>query len=146
MTVIQWILIAFVVLEIMNVLTLYFAPASKKGNGMGVFNAWLNKDDHPESAHLLEYLVNWVAGVKLIFIGLVILIVVRGDAVMHQFTALILLITTLTFYWRLYPKIRLLDRLNALSVKGYAQVLAVMIFVFCLAFTVAWITALTAVV
>jgi hypothetical protein len=30
----------FLLLEITNVLTLYFVPGSTKANGVGVFNAW----------------------------------------------------------------------------------------------------------
>lgn len=54
----------FVVIETANVCILYFAPSSRLGNGVGVFDEWeRSKADH--NAHLFaKYLVDWVAGVK----------------------------------------------------------------------------------
>ncbi len=137
MSLTQWLLLVFVVLELLNVLTLYFAPGSNKGNGVGVFNAWHNRNANPQSAALIEYLVNWVAGVKLIFIGLILLIVFRGDAVMHKLAAVILIITTLSFYWRLNQIIKQQDNKGEISPAGYSKILNIMIAVFCMIFVVA---------
>lgn len=48
MDVIQIVIVAFLLLEAMNVLTLYFAPSSKLANGVGVFNAWEKSKQDPE--------------------------------------------------------------------------------------------------
>ena len=45
---------------------LYFWPSSRIGNGVGVFNAFHNSENE-EQKLFSSYLVNWVAGVKLIF-------------------------------------------------------------------------------
>lgn len=140
MSVTQWLLIIFVCLEIMNVLTLYFFPGSKKGNGLGVFNAWHSKDENSDTAELITYLVNWVAGVKLIFIGLILLIVFMGDEKLHQAAAVVMLITTLSFFWRLFPQIRKLDLVGKITPKGYSTTLAIMISGFCFIFFVAIVT------
>ena len=39
---------AFILLESLNVLTLYFAPGSQMGNGLGVFGAWEKSKTDPE--------------------------------------------------------------------------------------------------
>ena len=76
-------IIIFVVLESLNVLTLYFYPGSQKGNGVGVFNAWEKSKSDPEIHQFIRYLVFWVAGTKLIFIVLLVVILLwsRGSTV-----------------------------------------------------------------
>jgi hypothetical protein len=59
---------AFIMLELTNVISLYLNPETKKGNSIGVFKAWEKSKDDPEIHHFIEYLVNWIAGTKLIFI------------------------------------------------------------------------------
>jgi hypothetical protein len=40
MTILTISIIAFLVLETLNVLMLYFTPGTRRGNGLGVFNAY----------------------------------------------------------------------------------------------------------
>lgn len=49
---------AFIVLESLNVIILYFTPTSKKGNGVGVFNAYEKSKDIPEVHNFINYLIN----------------------------------------------------------------------------------------
>lgn len=49
---------AFIFLEVLNVIILYFAPQSKKGNGIGVFKAFEKSKEVPEGHALIRYLVN----------------------------------------------------------------------------------------
>lgn len=56
-------------MESMNVAILYFWPSSQIGNGVGVFDAFHHSESE-EQKLFTSYLVNWVAGVKLIFIFL----------------------------------------------------------------------------
>jgi len=44
-----------------------FFPGSKYANSIGVFNAWEKSKQAPELNDLVKYLVNWVAGTKIIF-------------------------------------------------------------------------------
>jgi hypothetical protein len=61
-------IIAFLVLEVLNVIMLYFTPGTSRGNGLGVFNAYEKSKADPEIHALVKYLINWVAGTKIIFI------------------------------------------------------------------------------
>ena len=81
---IQIVLVAFMLLEFLNVLALYFAPGSKYANAVGVFTAWEQSKRDPALHAFIQYLVNWVAGVKLIFLALLGLIVVVGDAELQR--------------------------------------------------------------
>lgn len=81
--------------------------------------------------------MNWVAGVKLIFLALLALIVVVGDAELHRLSLLALAATTATFYWRLFPLARRMARRNEIEPGNYAAVLGVMILGFIVAFVVA---------
>ena len=120
-------ILLFIVFETLNVLTLYFAPESKLGNGTGVFNALHTSRESPETHSLVRYLINWVAGTKLIFIGLLAVILLKADTGIKQLTALVLIVTILTFYWRLFPSIRKMDREDQISPKGYSRTLGWMI-------------------
>ena len=51
-------IIAFLILEATNVLTLYFFPGSKYANGVGVFKAWEKSKQDPEIHNFVKYLVN----------------------------------------------------------------------------------------
>ncbi len=73
------VMVGFIVLETLNVGMLYFTPGTRKGNGMGVFKAYEKAKADPEIFALLSYLVNWVAGTKLIFIALLLVILFTGD-------------------------------------------------------------------
>ncbi len=127
----------FVVLETSNVILLYFFPNSKKGNGVGVFNAYEKSKVDPEVHRLVKYLINWVAGTKIIFIALLIVILILGDDTIQFFAIAALILTIFTFYWRLYPILKAMDRNNELSPKGYSKTLGLMIGAFILMFIIA---------
>ncbi len=124
----------FIILEFSNVLALYFKPGTTKANAVGVFSAWEKSKDDPEVHDFVKYLVYWVAGTKLIFISLLIVILIFGDPITQSFALLAMIVTTLTFFWRLFPLIRKMDREDQLTQKGYSKALGVMILVIVLAF------------
>ena len=68
MTIIKIVILVFIALELTNVIALYFAPGSKMANAVGVFKAWEKSKEYPEIHDFVKYLVNWVAGAKLIFL------------------------------------------------------------------------------
>ena len=72
-------IIVFVVIETFNIGMLYFRPGSRLGNGVGVFNAYQKAEADLQTGELVRYLVNWVAGTKLIFVALLIVILVTGS-------------------------------------------------------------------
>jgi hypothetical protein len=121
------VLIAFGTLELTNVLMLYLRPGTRRGNAVGVFNAYEKSKADPEVHALVNYLVNWVAGSKLIFIVLLIGIVLTGGTTTKFFTVIALIFSILTFFSRLYPAIKQLDEAGQITPHGYSRTLAIMI-------------------
>lgn len=137
MIVLKIALIIFIVLETLNVLMLYFAPGLNKGNSMGIFKAYEKTKDDPEIHAMVRYLVNWVAGTKLIFIALLIVILVVGDDRIMLPALAALIFSILTYFWRLHPAIKKMDESGQLVQKGYSRTLAITILAFCLLFFIA---------
>jgi hypothetical protein len=131
------VLIGFGTLELLNVLTLYLAPGSRRGNALGVFRAYERSKGDPEVHALVSYLIDWVAGTKLIFIVLLIGILITGSPATKVFSAIALIFSILTFYSRLYPAITQMDRAGQIEPRGYSRTLAGMIAGFIVVFAVA---------
>lgn len=127
MKIISIAIIAFLLLEIMNVIALYFFPGSKYANSVGVFKAWEKSKDDPEIHNLIKYLVNWVAGTKVIFILLLITILLTADVQDLYLFGIALVISISTFFWRLFPLIRKMDLEDQIEPKNYSFVLGLMI-------------------
>ncbi len=121
------IIIAFMVLEAGNVLSLYFWPENPYANGVGVFRAWTKSKADAEMHRFARYLINWVAGTKLIFLLLLGVLLLRGDAATLRLTAAALALGIATFFWRLYPLIRQMGRAGELSPARYDRTLAALI-------------------
>jgi hypothetical protein len=137
MNILTTVIIGFLILEAINVVTLYFAPGSKLANGVGVFKAWEESKQYPDIHNFIKYLVNWVAGAKLIFIFLLSVILYFGDQNTLLFAAVALFASILSFYWRLFPLIRKMDRSSQIEPKNYSTALAMMILGFVVVFFVA---------
>ena len=131
---VKLILAAFVVLESLNVITLYLFPDSKYANAIGIFNAWEKTKADPEIHAFAKYLVNWVAGTKLIFIMLLIVIIHTADEVSLIFTSVAMVFSIAPFYWRLLPILRRMDKKGQITPHNYSAALGVMITVFILFF------------
>jgi len=129
--------IAFLIMEASNIITLYFFPGSKFANGVGVFKAWEKSKQDPELHDFVSYLVNWVAGTKLIIILLliVILLTTRGQSLV--FTGIAMAISIASFFWRLFPIIRKMDRNDQVEPKNYSATLGWMIAIFIASFLAA---------
>ena len=136
------VIVAFMLLEIANVLTLYFKPELKYANGVGVFNSWEKSKEDSSMYDFVNYLVKWVAGTKIIFIALLGAIIIWGTLSgndLIQIIALgVLILTTVVFYFKMYPLIRRMDKRGEITPKNYSTVLAIMILFFLLAFTAAF--------
>lgn len=126
----------FILLELSNVIILYFKPDSKLGNGVAVFNAWEKSKSDPEMHSFIEYLVYWVAGTKLIFIVLLIVILLTGSDTTKLLSVVALILSIASFYWKLYPIIKQLDNKNEITPKGYSKTLGIMIGTFIAVFCV----------
>jgi hypothetical protein len=127
MTYIRVIIIGFVILETANVLALYFFPDSKLANSVGVFKAWERSQQDPDMQNFTSYLVNWVAGTKLIFILLLLVILYKANDQMLLVTAVALAISISSFFWRLFPLARKMDQEGQIDPPGYSSVLGWMI-------------------
>ncbi len=142
MNVVSIAILIFIILESLNVLTLYFWPGSQKGNGIGVFNAWQKSKLDPEMHDFVRYLVNWVAGTKLIFIALLIVILLTAGEQTILLTAVALIASIFSFFWRLFPGIRKMDAAGQITPSGYSKILGIMIAGFIGLFVVALIWSL----
>lgn len=134
--------IGFLVLETASVLTLYLSPGSKYANAVGVFSAWEKSKADPEIHDFVKYLVNWVAGTKLIFICLLVVILVLADEYTLLFVAVALIFSIHSFFWRLFPLIKKMDSAGQIEPRNYSQVLGWMIRIFVIVFVAAVLAAL----
>ena len=137
MNILSTVIVGFLFLETINVVTLYFFPGSKYANAVGVFKAWEESKQHPDIHNFVKYLVNWVAGTKLIFIFLLIVILYSANENTQLLTAIALVASILSFFWRLFPLIRKMDQNGQIEPKNYSTVLGLMIFGFIIIFLVA---------
>ena len=126
----------FVFIEFLNIIMLYFMPESKMGNGVGVFNDYFDLKENKEVNDFIGYLINWVAGAKLIFIMIGIVVVIFGNYNTQLFTVVALIISILSFYWRLFPTIKKLDKAGKISPTGYYKTLHYMILSFVIGFMI----------
>ncbi len=134
----------FIVLESLNVMILYFHPDFKYGNGVAVFKSWeVSKQD--EVMHLFaRYMANWVAGTKLIFIVLLLVILLTGTAVTKLWAVVAMILSIATYFWKLHPIIKTLDAKGEIQPAGYSKTLGFMIGSFMFMFTAALIVYLVA--
>ena len=136
-TVLRVLVALFLVLETANVLALYLAPGSRRFNAVGVFAGWQASMGHPDLHAFVRYLVFWVAGTKVIVIALWLVILLVGEPRTQVVASIVMVPAIATFYWRLFPIVRRLDRRGQVEPTGYSRVLGAMIAGFIAAFVVA---------
>lgn len=126
-------------MELGNVFILYFKPDSKLGNGVAVFNSWFDIK-HDDSISLFAYyMAYWVAGVKLIFIFLLLVILFTGSNTTKIWAVVAMILSIATYFWKLHPIIKKLDNMGKITPKGYSKTLGYMISGFLLMFSTALI-------
>ena len=130
-------IIAFIILETGNIMMMYFLPDSKMGNGVGVFKAWEKSKTDPEIHNFAKYMVNWVAGTKVIFILLLIVFLVWGDDKTLPFVGVAMTLSIATFFFRLFPIMKDMDQKGQVDPKGYSKTLRWMILGMILVFSAA---------
>lgn len=132
-------IIVFCIMELGNVFILYFKPDSKLGNGVAVFNSWFDIK-HDDSISLFAYyMAYWVAGVKLIFIFLLLVILFTGSNTTKIWAVVAMILSIATYFWKLHPVIKKLDKMGKITPKGYSKTLGYMIGGFLLMFSTALI-------
>jgi len=134
----------FIIIESANVLALYFAPGSKMFNAVGIFKAWELSKEQSDIQDFVKYLVYWVAGSKLIFICLLTVILIFGNDLTKLISILALIISIASFYWKLFPLIRKMDKADQIDPKNYSKVLGVMITFFIVVFLTAFVISASA--
>lgn len=137
MSILDLSIIIFVIMEMANVCILYFAPDSRKGNGVAIFNHWEKSKEDEASNLFARYMTNWVAGTKLIFIFLFIVILLTANEWTKICTLIVMIVSIASYYWRLHPIIKKLDQKGEITPKGYSKTLGVMIAIFMIMFTLA---------
>ncbi len=137
MIILNFVLGTFILLELFNVLALYFNPTMKQANAIGVFKAWNKSKQDSEVHNLIRYLTYWVAGTKLIFLCLLVVILVLGEVILKITSVLVLVISISSFYWKMYPLICKMDSNGEITPKGYSKTLGITIAIFILAFLLA---------
>lgn len=136
MSILSIAILVFIIMESANVAILYFWPDSRLGNGVGVFNAF-HSSESEEQKLFSSYLVNWVAGVKLIFIFLLAVILIIGTEQVKLWAVVAMIFSIATYFWRLHPTIKKLDAMGCITPKGYSKALGWMIAGFMIMFTAA---------
>ena len=137
MNAIRAVLIGFIVLETTNVVALYFFPGTKYANSVGIFKAFERSKTDPEVHDFVKYLVNWVAGTKVIFLTLLIAIVIFADDRGLFIAGIAMMLSISLFFWRLFPLIRRMDRDGEIEPKNYSAILGLMIAAFVAVYLVA---------
>ena len=132
-------IIIFCIMELGNVLILYFKPDSKLGNGVAIFDAWKDVKENKNLDLFAHYVAYLVAGVKLIFIFLLLVVLLTGNEITKIWAVVAMIISIATYFWKLHPIIKKLDSLNKISPKGYSKTLGLMISGFLLMFSTALI-------
>jgi hypothetical protein len=135
--------IGFLILETINIITLYFFPGSKLANGIGVFRAWEKLISDPVIHNFIKYLVNWIAGTKLIFILLLIAILISGSDHTLILSSIALVISIASFFWRMFPLIRKMDQDGQIDPRNYSTALGWMTAAFIMIFFSAILVTIT---
>ena len=136
MSILSIAILIFIIMESANVAILYFWPGSQLGNGVGVFNAFHHSESE-EQQLFASYLVNWVAGVKLIFLFLLAVILILGTETVKLWAVVAMILSIATYFWRLHPIIKKLDAMGCITPRGYSKALGCMIAGFLIMFTAA---------
>ncbi|MCI5774073.1 MAG: hypothetical protein MR210_05870 [Erysipelotrichaceae bacterium] len=132
-------IIIFCIMESANVMILYFKPDSKLGNGVAVFDAWRDVKEDNALSLFAHYMVYWVAGVKLIFIVLLLVILIWGNEITKIWAVVAMILSIATYFWKLHPIIKQLDQMGKITPKGYSKALGAMIMGFMTMFSIALI-------
>lgn len=132
-------IIIFCIMELGNVFILYFMPDSKLGNGVAVFEAWRDVKKDQALDLFAHYIAYWVAGIKLIFIFLLMVVLFTGTETTKLWSVVAMILSIATYFWKLHPIIKKLDQMNKIRPKGYSKTLGLMITGFLLMFSIALI-------
>ena len=121
-------------MELGNVLILYFMPDLKLGNGVAVFDSQNEVKEDKVLNLFSHYMAYWVAGVKLIFIFLLVVVLLTGTETTRVWAVVAMILSIATYFWCLHPIIKELDKMGKITPKGYSKTLGLMIMGFLIMF------------
>ena len=128
-------ILIFCIMETANVLILYFWPDSRLGNGVAVFDNWHDAKKDKSADLFAYYMTYWVAGTKLIFIVLLLVVLLTGTETTKIWAVVAMILSIATYFWKLHPIIKELDEMGKITPKNYSKVLGIMISAFLIMFT-----------
>lgn len=143
MNILQVAIILFCIMELGNVLILYFTPDLKIGNGVAILDSWRDAKENEYMELFTRYMAYWVAGVKLIFIVLLLVVLFTGTETTQIWAVVAMILSIATYFWKLHPIIKKLDVMGKISPKGYSKTLGRMITGFLVMFSIALIAFFT---
>ena len=120
-------LLVFVIIETLNMLELYFMQDNCVSNDICLFSGWEKSKADQEVHGLIRYLLNWLAGMKMIVIGLVLVLIFTAPELTLILAAISMVITIGSFYWRMYPIICKADADGQIKPKGRSRMLGMMV-------------------
>jgi hypothetical protein len=120
-------LVVFAVIETLNMLELYFMQDNCFFNGICLFSGWEKSKENPEVHSLMRYLLNWLAGMKMLVVGLVLVLIFTAPNPTLLLAAASMVITIGSFYWRMYPMISKADDDGLIKRKGRSRMLGTMV-------------------
>lgn len=136
MNILQIAILIFCIMEFANVCILYFASEFKMGNGVAVFDSWQDAKESESMELFTRYMAYWVAGVKLIFIVLLLVVLFTGTETTQIWAVISMILSIATYFWKLHPIIKKLDEMGKVSPKGYSKTLGRMIAGFLVMFSI----------
>lgn len=127
MTALQVTLLIFAGIEMLSVLELYFMQDRCMFNGVAMFSGWEISKEVPEVHGMVCYLTNWVAGMKLIVVGLLVVLALTAPAQVLLAVGVSLVLAVASFFWRMYPLAAKFDTHGFLYPKGRAKTMGLMV-------------------
>jgi hypothetical protein len=127
MNAIQVSFLVVLAIEVLSVLELYFMQDKAVFNGVSIFSGWDISKEVPEVHELIRYLIHWVAGVKLIVIGLLLVLALTAPTQTLIYAGVMLILAISSFFWRMFPTIRKHDRAGLIEPRGRSQMVGMMV-------------------
>lgn len=118
-------IILFIIMELANVIILFFKPDFKYGNSVSVFKDY--KESTKSNRTFINYLTSWVASVKLIFIFQLLVILFFDNLLLKQLTVCVMILSISVYFFRLHGIIKKLDNSGRIEPAGYSKTLDLMI-------------------
>jgi hypothetical protein len=120
-------MLVMVAIEAFSILELYFMQDRCMFNGAAMFSGWEISKEVPEVHEMVRYLVNWVAGMKMIVFGLLSVLALTAPAQTLLYSGVALVLAISSFFWRMFPLVRKFDTNGFIKPKGRARTLGAMV-------------------